>query len=242
MWGLGILCKQSRAESQMCWRCDDVLHVAEMPEDCLAFLSSCCSPAVLQSLELLVSTATTRKAHTNAQLNKFDQIFCLWRLSSLSSLAVPGALCVGERGGASEQRRPAWRPVGRGWTSFCLLQRVPQEGRGHHEDADPAAAWKPPSGPEHHYRRSGLTRSLRVTPSGWRHPAPASGATQSLHLSSEACVQRSCICCWTCRIVWACLSSWCFGTSGDGVFQIPVSHVLLNRSIDVLKILFFNVL
>lgn len=50
-----------------------------MTEDGLATLRNCCSPAVLQSLELLVSTATMRKAQTHAQLNKFDKIFSLCR-------------------------------------------------------------------------------------------------------------------------------------------------------------------
>lgn len=47
-----------------------------MTDDCLASLRSCCSPAVLPSLELLVS----KTAHAHAQLDKLDKIFSWSRL------------------------------------------------------------------------------------------------------------------------------------------------------------------
>lgn len=84
------------------------LCLSEMTNDCLAVLRMCCSPTVLQALELLVSKVRSYKAYSATTCYEVFQMMHHDDLAAFYVPAppVPGAVCIGEGGDASEQRWP----------------------------------------------------------------------------------------------------------------------------------------
>lgn len=130
-----------------------------MTNDCLAALEICCSPTMLPSLELLVSTVEVYTTYSSTSSHHYN-------LAAFLCPRPPGAVCVGEGRDASEQRRPSWGHVWKHRASVCLLQCVSKERRGHDEDRNKPWGKKPSSHPEYRCQRSGLTGPHWLTPLG----------------------------------------------------------------------------